>query len=232
MKADSTFVFSGLKSGKDAFTLVELMVVMAIITILVGSSMAAINAMSAGQTMGGVSNTISTTLEKARTVAMAHNTYVWVGFYTQVDSSNNPTGLVIAAVESITGQATDLGSPTNLNPIMKPFFAPNVNLSSLANLNSINSNFYNNLVSDPQGPLAYTDLYGDGLAIGSFNLSITGVSTKFTQIIQFNSQGEAIAQSNISKWINLGLVPIHGKSTNVADIQVAGTTGAVQLFQP
>ena len=223
------FIGLGSRADRRSFTLIELLVVITIISLLVGGSIAAINAVSGGQSMGQVSGTIAATLERARTTAMAHNTYVWVGF-----SGNTTSGLVIAAVESTTGQASDLSSSAYLQPIMKPVFVPNVNLSSISSLNTTSATSVSNMANTTIGMDTNTSDYFEvtSSTIGNFTASVSGVSTTFSQIIQFNSQGETLVQSSLVKWVNLGLVPIHGKSTNVADIQVSGTTGEVRLFQP
>jgi prepilin-type N-terminal cleavage/methylation domain-containing protein len=62
-----------------AFSLVELMVVMTLITIL---SLITIPAISATMMAGSVNQAvteISLSIGQARAYAMAHNTYVWVG---------------------------------------------------------------------------------------------------------------------------------------------------------
>jgi hypothetical protein len=194
---------------------------MGIMALLVSGAVAAINAIAGGQTMGQTGATIGSVLDRARTVAMAHNTYVWVGFLTVNDSSGNPSGLEITAVESVTGQSSDL-SAGSLNPIMVPKFVPNVNLSQSVSISGMDT--------------ASSDLSigGTGVTLGgSFTASVAGTNRTFTQLLQFSPQGETLVKAGtLVPWVNVGLAPIHGKAANVAAVQVSGTTGDVRVFQP
>jgi hypothetical protein len=192
--------------------------------ILLGGSAAAINSISGGQTMGEASSNLGSILDSARTQAMAHNTYVWVGIKTTTDSSSSPTGLEIMAMESQTGQASDIlpANAANLRPVMKPRFMPNVNLSpSIAALPGMASTTSTSTTVDISSS-----------SIGSFSANVAGTPVTFTNLIQFSPQGEALDGPNLVQWVNVGLAPIHGKSTNVAALQVSGASGEVRIFQP
>jgi len=203
------------------FTLIELLVVLGIMSILVASSVAMVNGISANQSMSQVADRLASTLESARNTALSHNTYVWVGFLAQTDGSGQPNGLVVAAVESVSGGANDLNIPGNLRPIMKPLFIPNISLASDLAISGMDT-----------APTDAVDISASTLSPSGFTASVAGTSRTFTQIVQFSAQGETLVQSSLIPWVNVGLRPIHGQPSNFAALQISGTTGGVRLFQP
>jgi len=210
------------RKGKttNAFSLIELLTVLTVMSIMVAISTSIFNEISNNQNMGQVANTLGATLESARNTAMAHNTYVWVGFVPQTDASGNTIGLDVAAVESLTGQSTDLGVPANLRATMKARVIANVALKSGMSLPGMDTT-----AAD------VVDVMASSLP-GSFTASVSGVTQTFSRVIQFSPQGETIAQVNLVQWVNVGLQPIRGQQNNLAALQISGTTGEVRLFQP
>lgn len=188
--------------------------VVAIMGLLVGSSVAVFNG---AQSMSQVSSNVGSLLDEARTQAMAHNTYVWVGFATVNDSSGNPAGIEIMAVESQSGQASDLAAGT-VTPVMKPRYVPNVNLSSTVSITGMSTSSTSTDISTS--------------TMGSFTTKLSNGTQTFTNIIQFSPQGETLVKSTLVPWVNVGLVPVRGRMANVAALQISGTTGDVRLFQP
>jgi Tfp pilus assembly protein FimT len=72
-----------------AFTLVELLTVMAIIIIMMVLLVPAINGIKKGSDLTKAAYDISGILEQARTYAIANNTYVWVGLFEEDISKND-----------------------------------------------------------------------------------------------------------------------------------------------
>ncbi len=110
--------------SRRAFSLVELLTVIAIIAILVGLAVSSIPAIKGSGDIDQVASTVAGALEEARAYAMANDTYTWVGFFEE-DGSVNPTNppaagqgrVLVAVVASATGAPIyDLSNPAPLDP--------------------------------------------------------------------------------------------------------------------
>jgi prepilin-type N-terminal cleavage/methylation domain-containing protein len=122
-----------------AFTLVELLVVMAIILVIIGSAVPIVRGVLGGSAISNGVESISGYLTNARIQAMSQNTYVVVGFYQAAGSDD----LQMDAVKSLSGTftpsnfppssptSTALGSYRPLGPIVH---LPNITLTSFSNL--------------------------------------------------------------------------------------------------
>ncbi len=137
------------------FSLIELLSVMAIIAMMMALIAPAFNAIKGGNDIGRSTYEIASTLQEARTYAMANNTYVWVGFFEEDGTKNSTTpastgngGRVIisvvasqdgtrysdANVDAATPAAFGAGStsnPTSLVQISRLIKLDNVRLASL-----------------------------------------------------------------------------------------------------
>ena len=127
-----------------AFTLIELVVVIAIITVLTALLVPAFTNLKSANDLTNAAHTIKDVLEQARTYARVNNTYTWVGFYEEngsLASTNPPTAgsgrLVMSSVASVEG-TTIYGSgsgaidPTKLMQVAKLVRIDNVHLPLLA----------------------------------------------------------------------------------------------------
>lgn len=186
---------------------------------------------------------IRSTLDLARTYAMAHNTYVWVGFFEE-NAAGNPgdtgTGrVVVSIVASKDGtriypdSATDPQtlSSSRLIQVGKIVKFEQTQLASLTS-NDIANPSYTNAPSASQ--------VGDvGFANGStFSTSQGPASYNFSKIIQFSPQGDATKiVDSPTQVLEIGLRPTHGNtpdlaSKNLVAIQVAGIGGQVRVYRP
>lgn len=85
---------------RSAFTLIELLTVMAIIAILVALSVAAMTALKTAGDITKAASDISGALERARAYAITNNTYAWAAFYEEdgSQSSTQPATLGIGRI--------------------------------------------------------------------------------------------------------------------------------------
>jgi prepilin-type N-terminal cleavage/methylation domain-containing protein len=206
--------FISQERGKRAFTVVELLVVIAIGAILAALATPALSSLSRSGDMNQAVSGISLLLNESRAFAMAHNTYVWVGF-----SQNQATQmLTVGAVAGTTGQMDDLSTATYL-PVIKPQIYNHFSLKALGGVPGMATN-------------------GDDIAessIGAFQQTVAGNAVSFTEVIQFSPQGEATINPSGSTVhsIEIGLQPVlRSNDLNVAVFQVASLTGQVQVFRP
>ena len=84
----------GVVQRKRAFTLLEMLVVMAIIALLMVLVAPAFTSLKSAGDVTGAAYTVKGVLVQARTYAMANNTYTWVGFYEENTTATAPTNSV------------------------------------------------------------------------------------------------------------------------------------------
>jgi prepilin-type N-terminal cleavage/methylation domain-containing protein len=106
-----------------AFTLVELVVVIAIIAALTVLLAPAFTNLKGANDFTNAAYTIKSVLEQARTYARVNNTYTWVGFYEEsgsIASTNPPTAgsgrLVLSSVASADGTTVYGSTPGAIDP--------------------------------------------------------------------------------------------------------------------
>lgn len=193
------------------FSLVELMIVLAVTTILVAMTTPAFNLLtSSGFT--SCADQIEATLQAARNAALAQNTYAWVGF--NVQSQGNGSQVVVAAVYSLSGENDT--SAANLRPLLRPFTRTNVQLNAA-----------------PATQTGVDNLQGSTF---TFQQTVGGESAPrtFSDVIQFSPIGEASIKSNSSKLIQFQIQPLRGSVAdpkNVALIEICGMSGLAQVLR-
>jgi len=207
----------------SGFSLVEILVVMAIFGILVGVTLPAFNNIGKAGSLTKAGADVASLLEQARTYAMANNTYVWVGFHPE----DNESKIAIAVVASRNGGAsltnTDASSASS----------GLVQLGSIRNLGGVKVSTVpptpGRPESDPAGRLG-----AGSNAIISFSTKSGGKNRAFnTYVLQFNSRGEArITTNNLSRVIEIGLTESSGSTNNFAVVQLGGLSGGVTVFRP
>jgi len=208
-------------SNGGGFTLVELLVAMAVIGLLTTATIPVFSSIGGAQNMTQSSSTLATILEQAQAQARAHHTYVWVGIL--ADTNAGTSGLTVAAVESRTGQATDLGTPANIQPIMKPRFMSNLALTDNPSVSGAASGGID--ISAP--------IQGGGTGSSSFQALVGGSVKTFQHVLQFSPNGESILPSaSLYPWVNVGIKPFVGNKADVALLQVSGISGEVKISRP
>lgn len=231
-----SFPWRPAPSGQAAFTIVELLAVMAIMTLMLVAIVPAVNNIKGA---GEVTNTafeIATTLEQARAYAMAHNTYVFVGLSPRdgVDTTKAGTGEIVLAV------AASRDGTKNFGP-------SDANLAPLARLRRIS----NMAIEDalPNTASMSRPVVADNYRLGnaasdattSFKWPLNGGTSlyEFSKIIQFDPRGTATIPPNVAsvpQWLEIGLVGARGNqvvaSQNCAAVVLDGVTGSVKIYRP
>jgi len=226
----------------SAFSLVELLVVLAVISVISAGMVPLINSLSMAGNLTKSASDISSILEQARAYAMGKDTYVYVGMQ-EVDAVNpnpvNGTGrLVVAVVTSLDGArpyTTGSLAAADIAAISKPQYFNAAHLTSASSL--VNG-------STMKGrPAASVDLSA-ATATTAFSWPLTGTPEyNFTKVIEFDPQGVARVQASgaynasIQACIEIPLIPAHGNIAaasvnNQAAVQIDGVTGAVRIYRP
>jgi prepilin-type N-terminal cleavage/methylation domain-containing protein len=223
-----------------AFSLIELLSVMAIIGMLTAAVIPALNSIKSGGGVTSAAYDISSTLEQARAYAMANNTYVFVGLAevsgTAAESGAQQSGsgrVVVAAAGSRDGTRSFGTGNANLVPLSKLRRFDNVHLANTVP-NQDNSSRPSVADDYRAGNVAF-------VAERTFGWPLAGNSPTYTfsKIIQFDPRGTASVQSSarhLPQWMEIGLVPTKGdtivQSANYAALLLDGVTGSVKIYRP
>ena len=235
---------------EQAFSLIELLVVIGLMGLLMSLAMPAFSSMQGAGNLSKAASDIQGVMEQARSYAMANNTYVYVGIE-EVDGMN-PTAapgigrVAIAVVASKDGTRPYPQNPntpgplntTNIFPLGKALYFDNLHMTNTSSLSS---------VGNMTRPPAVVDL-GSNNSATTFYIPINAISGaakySFTNVVEFDPQGVPRCQTNnsafepsIQNYLEIPLVPAHGNvamsnSANQAAVQIDGVTGAARTYRP
>lgn len=211
------------------FSLVELLVVMAVLIVLLALSGPAMNALKGANDVTQGAADLSGTLEQARAYAMANNTFTYVGV-TQTEQNNayQVKFAVWASKDGTRNTATD-----NLQQIGRVKTMENAKLTRI-------DPYDNN--PRPTTSVEAAEAFASALTLSSGG---SGNAVTFDKVIRFGPSGlaqaddltNATAADNPMSYYEIGLKQTRGKNDNLpkansAVVQVSGLTGAVQTYRP
>lgn len=219
----------------NGFTLVEMLTVMAVIALMMGLAIPAMN-IRGGRDLGANASKLGGILEQARTYAMAKSTYVYVCFLPGVDAELGKVKVVALASADGVGDWTDSALfNADLRSVSRPVIFENVVLDdvSASDLPGRSQAGQQLLLTATPSPAP------------SYNFPGNSSPTDFRYVLRFNSRGEAEVAATtggstpprwaLSPTTEIGLRAAHGSQksmTQMAAIQVAGLTGQPRIFQP
>jgi prepilin-type N-terminal cleavage/methylation domain-containing protein len=239
-------------NARSAFTLLELLIVIAIIAILLVAVVPAFTTIKRGNDITTAAYTISSVLEQGRNYAMANNTYVWVGFYEEDATATAPTSaappypgkgrLLMASVYSTDGTKIYNDS----DPVAQ---LPSTRIKQLGKLVKIEGVHITDIGAPPSptpSPAPSADsldvrpdwpyTYAAGIAADHFNrissdsadttrFAFTAQNYTFSKTVRFNPRGEANLNSTYSlkNAAEIGVRPTHGTAVD------ANTTNVVAI---
>jgi len=237
-----------------AFSLVEILVVIAIILVLMALLVPALKGIKGGSDVTKAAYDVAGVLENARAYAMANNTYTWVGFFEEdISKPTNPATegigrLVLSVVASKDGTSMDTSGapsatpidPTKLVQVTKLIKVDNIHLKTAGAGDSafpVGTGGGDTFSTRPAVTLD-TAVIGDTSPPDSprpIQYPVGGTSASaaqytFKKIIQFSPLGEAriiSTDSTLKTSIEVGLQPSHGimPDTNSKNVCAVQVTG-------
>lgn len=196
-----------------AFSLLELLAVVAILSLLLAMAGPAINSFATfGATNRSVAD-LTSLIEQARAVAMAKNTYTWLGL---VPSSG-------AGKEGVTAQLLlspdGTGTGANAVPLTKKILLNQVKLDDAVP----------SLGSESSRPTASQMLPSNG---GWLIFSPTGdVQASTAANSSLDTLPSFVAGAAISRWIEIGLNSYTARQGNETALQVSGLSGKMMVYR-
>jgi len=248
-------------SREDSFTLLEFLLVVAIIaTLMVFLAPAFTNIKTAAE-ITNAAYIVKGALEQARTYSVINSTYTWVGFFEE-NGSSSPTSpatpgagrVVVSTVASTDGTIAyqqPVSSPTapmdpgRLIQVTRLIRLDNVHLRTFPNGSGAGDG--DKFLTRPPIPGNFPDnaKIGDTSppdSLRPFQYPVGNASTAaqyiFVKMIEFSPRGEARVNNNnyaIRAFLEIGLQSVRGPvldDTKGCAIQVAGLSGNTRVFQP
>jgi prepilin-type N-terminal cleavage/methylation domain-containing protein len=206
------------KRHPQAFSLVELLFVVAVMSLVAGLVMSSVNGITRSQGMTSNISQLTGLIEQSRQAAMAQNTFVWLGI-AKIQKDGN-AALVVTALAGKSGMASDL-SNGNCQPLITQYVLKNLTLDSASYLSLEGI--------DDSGNIDF------GQSTLSFTRTLPGNPTPTTfQAIAFKPDGEISIGVNAKRRVGVGLSggPSAATHRDSAAIQISVLSGQLLVFRP
>lgn len=207
----------------SAFTIIELLVVAAILMVLAVLAVPALPGLMGAKGLGRAVTDVSSLFELARTEAVARSSFVFLGFEDTTNSSGSPE-LRLAAAASPDGSST-----SGLLNISRTVRLPNIRMASFGELPASVQN------ADPSA--ATNALFVN--QISSSGISFTNGQQVFNKnILVISPEGELLETPDATAFLaraSVGLIETKGSvisKTDGAIVTFDGGSGAATIVRP
>lgn len=195
----------------SAFSLLELLIVVAAVSIMMTLTTVAVSSVTAAGAITKSVSDLASLIEQARSVAMAKNTYTWLGLAPATETGTDGVTAVVLWSPDGTGAAAaaiPLAKKTLLNQVQLNSDVPSFDESSRPTATQILRPEGGWLIFSPTGDVQATNATASLEALPSF-----------------------AAGAAISRWIEIGLSSVHSQKDNEAALQVSGLSGKMMIYR-
>jgi type II secretory pathway pseudopilin PulG len=215
----------GARDGQG-FSLVELFMVMGILSLLISTSLVALQSLNGAQRSTAAAHELASYLEMARSEAMARQTYVWVGLTS--DTSQGRNDVMVGSVYSKDGTGSNV-TASNLAPLARAIRWPNTKLATRSELMSGLQNLFDRVTTS----LASN---GEGISFEMGSLTFSeGSSLTFTPAGEVLLKGSVGPYDGYTPFIDLCFRQLKGGLATAASDEIAltvdGAHGSVQILR-
>lgn len=227
------------------FSLVELLTVIAIMTLMASLAVPSLRSLTGSGSFTQEVGQIAEVMEQARAYAVGQNTYVWVVFYSFDPPSETASGdslclAVYAANDGVDG--LNWGSTTST--VIPPSSSPSVvQIFKFKIFKHLALNTGTELGNNYPGPANHESLnpftpnsdltFQTTLRQAGGSVTLPGNKKSYT--VQFTPAGSARVSDSAVGWIQMGFQPVKARniqdSHNLASIWISGLTGLSTVYR-
>ena len=203
-----------------AFTLVELLVVMGVISLLAAAAVTGFNAIGRARGVTEAAYQIASAVELCRSEAVSRQSYVWLSFQPQTNSGS--ADLRLGMVYSLDGSSTNTNS-TNLMPLGKSLLIQSVALAPLNT--SIATNFSGVDIST----------VGAGMSFIIGTNKFTGPTITFMPLGELTTNPSPTKTDGFDPMLGFGLQSTRGTTlltNNLTELLIDGSVGIPAIIRP